>query len=205
MSEADFTDIAAIFSNKLLLDIGAGDGKNTLKTALNNPDYLVVGIDAVKENLGKSSTRSLLGTKNKLENLLYLWSAVEQLNSLPVKATKLVVNMPWGSLQRGLLGKSATIMNNLTSISARGAEYRIVINLHPWEQSVNEIAGIPYPDDNWIKTFLVDYYANFKWTITDYEISELPSEELVKGSSWAKKVAASKKNFKQLTLIGKIN
>lgn len=192
--------------SQVVLDLGAGDGKNTLRLAEKSPTKFYIGVDAVKENLVKTSLKTALSSsKYKNLNLLFIWSAVEQLPILPLLAEEVIINMPWGSLQYGIMGHSNTIMQKIAATCTKQAVFTIRVNLHPWEKKVKEVAEIPYPTAEWVTNFLQPYYRKNNWQIIDFEFKELVKPELSLASSWSKRVSASKPVFKLLQLTGVIN
>src|SRR5690606_25781780 len=83
--------------NRLILDLGTGDGKFAFYYAQTFPTHFVIGLDSCRENLREYS-------RTKISNLLYV---IANAQSLPFELHGLIshinINFPWGSLLHGLL------------------------------------------------------------------------------------------------------
>src|SRR5260370_15798459 len=77
--EADFRQARAGYRG-LLLDVGTGDGKHAYQLARQRPDWLVVGLDANRDNMRRSASRAAAKpTRGRVADLWYVWAAAEQL------------------------------------------------------------------------------------------------------------------------------
>src|SRR5215468_819815 len=100
--DAERLAAAARAAAAVALDIGTGDGRFVLDTARAHPDWLVVGIDPVAENMARSA-RLAAGklAKGGAPNACFLRASIEQLpGPLAATADRATVNYPWGSLLR---------------------------------------------------------------------------------------------------------
>ncbi len=108
--------------NRIILDLGTGDGKFAFNLADNFPGHFVIGVDSCRENLRGYSRASL-------PNLLYVIASAQ---SLPDELTGLVsqvtINFPWGSLLESLLKDDARLMLGLESIMGSGARLEVRLN-----------------------------------------------------------------------------
>jgi 16S rRNA (adenine(1408)-N(1))-methyltransferase len=96
--------------NRILLDLGTGDGRYARTLAEAHPDWFIIGVDACRENLREHS-------QAKLPNLLFIIARAQalprDLNGLVAHVT---INFPWGSLLEGLLTADPKLMCGLKSV-----------------------------------------------------------------------------------------
>jgi len=114
--------------NRIILDLGTGDGKFTFHYAQIFPNHFVIGLDSCRENLHEYS-------RTKLPNLLYV---IANAQHLPCELHGLIshihINFPWGSLLQSLLNGDANLFCGLEKISSPNA----LINLHLNTGALNE-------------------------------------------------------------------
>lgn len=97
--------------DRIILDLGTGDGRYVRTLAENNPDWFVIGLDACREKLREHSSA-------KLQNMLFTIANAQDLpRELNGLASHVAINFPWGSLINGLLTGDPKLMSGLTSIS----------------------------------------------------------------------------------------
>lgn len=108
--------------NRLILDLGTGDGKFAFHYAQTFPNYFVIGLDSCRENLHKYS-------RTNLPNLLYVIANAQQ---LPFELNGLIshihINFPWGSLLQSLLNGDANLFCGLKKISSPHALMNLNLN-----------------------------------------------------------------------------
>ena len=108
--------------NRILLDLGTGDGKFAFCHADNFPNHFVISVDSCRENLHEHS-------RARLPNLLYLIASAQ---NLPAELNGLVshvtINFPWGSLLESLLIDGTHLMRRLESISSSTAFVDVRLN-----------------------------------------------------------------------------
>ncbi len=104
--------------NKVVIDIGTGDGRFVHKNALLNKDTFYIGIDPSETQLKDYSKKSV---RNKLENVLYAVGSIELIpEELENLANKVVINFPWGSLLGGIAKAEENIVQNIAKILKSG-------------------------------------------------------------------------------------
>jgi 16S rRNA (adenine(1408)-N(1))-methyltransferase len=96
--------------NRILLDLGTGDGRYTRTLAEEHPGWFIIGVDACRENLREHS-------QAKLPNLLFIIARAQalprELNGLIAHVT---INFPWGSLLESLLTADPQLICGLRSV-----------------------------------------------------------------------------------------
>jgi 16S rRNA (adenine(1408)-N(1))-methyltransferase len=83
------------------VDLGTGDGRYVTHLAQAHPKWLVIGLDACRENLVAASRR---GPVNRLFCIANALALPTELDGL---AQQVSIHFPWGSLLTGLLGEGA--------------------------------------------------------------------------------------------------
>jgi hypothetical protein len=108
--------------NRILLDLGTGDGRYVHTIARMHPDWFVIGVDTCRENLREHS-------QAKLQNVLFV---IAQAQGLPCELNGLIshimINFPWGSLLEDLLASDPNLMRGLKTISRAGATLDLRLN-----------------------------------------------------------------------------
>lgn len=172
--------------NRLILDLGTGDGKFAFYLADSFPKYFVIGLDSCRENLTEYS-------RAKLPNLLYV---IANAQHLPCELHGLIshvhINFPWGSLLQSLLNGDANLFCGLEKISTNHA----FINLHLNAGAFNE--------QGWTLLNGVDQIeVNLRrvgWHINDQK--EMNIQALKKfPSTWSKRIAVGR-DPRAIELIG---
>ena len=111
--EVDFerlTDRLANY-NRIILDLGTGDGRYVRTLADRHPDWFILGVDSCRENLHKTS-------QAKMPNAMFI---IARAQALPWELNGLVshitINFPWGSLLESLLRGDPALVRGLESVS----------------------------------------------------------------------------------------
>lgn len=122
--EVDFdrlTDRLASY-NRIILDLGTGDGRYVRTLADRHPDWFIIGVDSCRENLYKHS-------RAQLQNMLFIIASAQalpwELNGL---VSHITINFPWGSLLESLLRGDPTLLRGLESISRAAASVELRLN-----------------------------------------------------------------------------
>lgn len=105
---------------RVVLDLGTGDGRYVHYLAERNPSWFVIGVDACRENLHEHS-------RSKLPNALFVIANAQNLPpELCGRVSQITINFPWGSLLESLLEGDTNVIDGLDSISRPGT----ALNLH---------------------------------------------------------------------------
>jgi len=120
----DSPELQARLANhqRVILDLGTGDGKFALHHARTFPSHFVIGVDSCRENLCEHS-------RAKLTNLLFVIASAQALpRELNGLASHITINFPWGSLLESLLKDDPCLMRGLVSISHANAAIDVRLN-----------------------------------------------------------------------------
>jgi predicted RNA methylase len=107
---------------RVILDLGTGDGRYVRSLAERHADWFVIGVDACRENLHEHS-------RAKAPNMLFVIANAQDLpGEFGGLISHVMINFPWGSLLHSLLAGDANLMNRLASISKSNAQINIHLN-----------------------------------------------------------------------------
>jgi 16S rRNA (adenine(1408)-N(1))-methyltransferase len=174
----------------VLVDVGCGDGRHTVRWAERRPDALVIGLDAETTRLD----RALTTARRKKLGVLFVTAAAEQPPELlRGRAAEIAVVMPWGSLLDGILGADPAVLRSVLALGAPGSTLDAVVNVRPWDAPASldrKLAATPEPTPENLET-LVRAYGELGWALepvgrlTDTEARAL-------GSTWASRVVSAR-------------
>lgn len=174
----------------VLVDVGCGDGRHTVRWAQRRPDALVVGLDAETTRLEKT----LASVRKKRLRVLFVGAAAERPpEPLRGRAAEIAVVMPWGSLLDGVLGGDPAVLRAVLALGGPGATLEAVVNVRPWDapDSVDrKLAATPEPTDEHLAG-LVEAYAGLGWELRpDGWLTDAEARAL--GSTWASRVVSAR-------------
>ena len=108
--------------DRVILDLGTGDGRYARTLAERHPRWLVFGVDSCRENLREHS-------QAKLQNLLFVIASAQELPyELMGLASHITINFPWGSLLESLLSDDPELICGLKSVSRARAALDLRLN-----------------------------------------------------------------------------
>jgi hypothetical protein len=108
--------------NRIILDLGTGDGRYARTLADEHPGWFIVGVDSCRENLREHS-------RAKLQNLLFVIASAQELpHELDGLISHITINFPWGSLLESLLVSDSKLMCGLKSVSRPRASLDLRLN-----------------------------------------------------------------------------
>lgn len=172
------------------VDIGTGDGKYIYKQALKFPNVYFIGIDNVKKNLEKTSTKVLKKYKNNTGNILFIISSLEaipyDINNI---ADRITIYLPWGILLEAIVRPLEEILKHVAIIAKNQSIFEFIITYSPiYEGNEMERRGLPNIGPNY---FCAEYQKKLKSIgLVLTKISILSNDQLKQiESSWAKRLA----------------
>jgi 16S rRNA (adenine(1408)-N(1))-methyltransferase len=108
--------------DRILLDLGTGDGRYARTLANRHPRWFVIGVDSCRENLREHS-------QAKLRNLLFVIASAQDLPcELEGLVSQVTINFPWGSLLESLLSGDPTLVRGLKCVSRARAGLDLRLN-----------------------------------------------------------------------------
>jgi hypothetical protein len=122
--DLDLNGLTARLTNyqRVILDLGTGDGRYVRFLAEKNPDWFVIGVDACRENLYEHS-------RAKLDNMLFIIACAQELPcELNGLVSHITIHFPWGSLLASLLSNDEALLCGLSSIAQKDAQIDVFLN-----------------------------------------------------------------------------
>ncbi|MDQ3938354.1 MAG: class I SAM-dependent methyltransferase [Chloroflexota bacterium] len=140
---------------RVVLDLGTGDGRAVLRRARREPTTLVVGLDADAATLRDSSRRAdRKPPKGGLPNALFLVGSAEELpGPLTGRVSLLTVVLPWGSLLRGVVAEHGAMICRLSETLAPDGELELLLSVRP----ADRLQSLPMLDASAIARMLAGY------------------------------------------------
>jgi SAM-dependent methyltransferase len=201
---------AVAAAGPVLVDVGCGDGRHTVRWAERRPDALVVGLDAETTRLDRSVAAA---RKRKLAVVFVTAVAEHPPRPLRGRCAEIAVVMPWGSLLDGILGADPDVLRAVLrlgvpgatldadpdvlravlGLGAPGATLDAVVNVRPWDAPASvdrKLAATPEPTSEHLER-LVGLYAELGWALEPAgPLSDAEARGL--GSTWASRVVAAR-------------
>ena len=108
------------------MDVGAGDGGYVLHRVRTDANTFAIAIDASPDRLADGAWRA---KRARMANAAFLVEGVERLpHELACLADEVVVHFPWGSLLRGLVDASSSVVGSIAGVLKSGAELRVLFS-----------------------------------------------------------------------------
>jgi 16S rRNA (adenine(1408)-N(1))-methyltransferase len=175
---------------RVIVDVGAGDGRWAYESARHEPDCVYIAIDPDATGLAEYAYRaSRKAARGGIDNAAFVVAPVEalspELNSI---ADVVRVNFPWGSLLRGLLLPDAVILHALAALGKPDSEFEAVMSYDP-SHDPGAFSGetLPALDEEYIDSTLVPAYAEAGIAIEARRL--LAREEALKlPSTWGRRL-----------------
>lgn len=185
MSKTEFGELCSKFE-KVVVDLGTGDGRYVFKSAQKNTGNLYVGIDPSQKQLAIYSKKAV---KNKLENTLFVVGSIEVYpEELSGVANKVLIILPWGTLLQSIVNLDGQALENIGSTIKNGGQLEIIFGYsQDAEPTEVERLGLNKLDINYIYSTMIP-----KFTMLGYKIDcveKLTKKQLDQfETTWSKKL-----------------
>lgn len=176
--------------DRVLVDVGTGDGRFVYRWAREHPEALAIGFDAVAEAMRATSSRAARKpTRGGLSNVLFVHAAAEELpGPLAGTADLLTVNYPWGSLLAAVVEPDPERLARLLAVTRPGAAISILINYTVFEDPAYlERLGLPALPLERVHGELVPAYRRLGVEIATVE---LLADDAPRRTSWGRRLVA---------------
>lgn len=180
------------------LDLGTGDGAFAFRSARQNPDRFLVGVDPERSNLSQYSSKALKKpAKGGITNVIFIVSTVENMpEAFDSLFDHININFPWSGLLRGLLEPDKWILEKINNVLKPGATGDIFFNYHIFKgKDLIETLKLPELDENYIENTLIPEYEACGIEVPEHKF--LKYDEVNIPSTWAGRLL---KNSRRETL-----
>jgi 16S rRNA (adenine(1408)-N(1))-methyltransferase len=175
---------------RVVIDVGAGDGRWAYDCARHDAGSLYIAVDPDAETLAEYAYRAgRKPSRGGTANALFVVASVEDLpQDLRGVASLVRVNFPWGSLLRGLVLPEAAVLQALAGLGGADARFEFVISYDP-EHDIAGLAGetLPPLSEARIDDVLAPPYASAGLEIGQRRQMSL-DEAIVLPSTWARRL-----------------
>lgn len=146
---------------RVLVDLGAGDGRFAYRLGRAHPAWFVLAVDANADGMREISHRA--GRKpgrGGLSNIRFVRAAVERLPAaLDGIADEITVLFPWGSLLQAVILPNPDVLRQIARLGKPGARFRLEVNASIFtDAAVRTRLGLPGTEDGDIERRLVPAY-----------------------------------------------
>jgi 16S rRNA (adenine(1408)-N(1))-methyltransferase len=175
--------------DRVVLDIGTGDGKFVYKNALKHPKTLFIGMDPLTSQMSEYESKI---NRKKLNNTLLIVGSIEKIpTDLFSYIDRIYINLPWGSLLEKIIKAENTHIKDIHSLLKKDGEIEMTFGYDP-EHEPTEVQRLNLP--NIIsKKDIEKILSNFREYFEIVELSRLSKNELGEiDTTWAKKLKFGK-------------
>lgn len=189
MDAAAFERLAASFE-RVVVDVGTGDGLFCYHLAVSDPATLYVGCDPVAGNMAEVARRGRRkAARGGVGNLLLVVATAEAPpGALRGQASELYCVLPWGRLLAGIVTGDAEILDGLRALAKRGAHVHVYLNAGVWDRRTPlDVQDLPALTPAYVEHTLVPAYAACGLEVTEHT-DALPAEVNALRSKWARRL-----------------
>ncbi len=175
--------------NKVIIDLGTGQGSFVYFNALENKDCFYIGLDSCRESMKKYAIKQF---KNKVENLIYVIMNAQNIDKvLGNKCSEVYINLPWGSLLQGIFNEDLGIINSISKIAKSGCKINICFSYdEKFEKNEIEKRALPELNEEYFENQFKHIYN--KHNIVIENIEYIVKDKLTFISKWMKVLTESK-------------
>ena len=176
-------------ADRVVIDLGTGDGRAVIARARQDPAALVIGIDASAAAMAESSLRAARpARKGGLPNALFVVAAAERPPGELIRiATEVTITMPWGSLLRGALAlpDSEDAAAGIAGLVAPGGRVRSLLSIDPRDRLA--LPALDATDG----PVLAERWRGYGLRLASFGPAD-PAILAASGSSWARRLGAGR-------------
>ncbi len=128
-ASVDWRASLGVPSRRVVLDVGAGDGRWAYESARADPGSLFIGLDPDASALAEYAYRAgRKPSRGGVANVIYVAASIEEPPAeISAIADEVKVMFPWAALLRGLLHAERAVLNGLRSVARPGASFDFVL------------------------------------------------------------------------------
>jgi len=175
-------------AERVVVDVGAGDGRYAYELARADPSALVVAFDPAAENFHDTAAKAAR-RRTRADNLVLLRASVEDLPyPLVGRGDEVHVILPWGHLFEGLIETRSEVLDGLAALVGHNGELWIVLNAGAWDSVPNRLAQLPRPTADLVDARLGPAFTDRGFSVeAAYPLSDAECRAIPSG--WARRLA----------------
>ena len=188
--------------DKVVIDLGTGDGRFVYKSAINNTDSFYIGVDPSEKQLLEFSKKAV---RKKLPNVMFVVGSAENLPFESGKiAEKIFVNLPWGSLLKAVVLPDEKVVGNIRNLLKDVGVLELVVGYHKeFEPSETERLELSALTEDYFSQKLIPAYEKLGFSLKSLEkISKSGLRKIE--TTWSKKLSFGKDRDVFKLVFGKI-
>jgi 16S rRNA (adenine(1408)-N(1))-methyltransferase len=189
---------------RVVIDLGTGDGLFAYRLAVGDPATLYVGCDPVADTMVEVSQRSRRNaSRGGVDNLLLVVTSVEQPpDELLGAASQVYCVLPWGRLMAGLVTGDDEVLRGVRAFAHPGAPVLVYLNVGVWDRDTPlHVQDLPAVTAEHIEQVLAPAYERAGIRLLDHR--EAGPEEIGDlRSTWARRLThAGRGRFLRLQAV----
>jgi 16S rRNA (adenine(1408)-N(1))-methyltransferase len=189
---------------RVAVDVGTGDGRFAYQLASEDPQLLVVGVDALDAPMGEIAAKAARKPeKGGRDNVVFVRAPVESLPAaLRGVADELFVVLPWGRRLEGVVLADPQVLAGLASLCRAGARVSITLNGEIWHESTPaRYEELPVPSAEHVARIVAPGFA--RAGIELEPARELDAREVKElASTWARRLGHGRERPRFVQLDG---
>ena len=188
--DADAFDQLADRYERVVIDVGTGDGLFVYRQATQDPNTLYVGCDPVADNMVEVSQRSRRNpARGGVDNLLLVVATAEQPpDELRGRAAHVHCVLPWGRLMAGLVTGDAEVLRGIRALAEVDAPVLIYLNVGVWDRDTPlHVQDLPEVTADHIEQALTPAFARAGLRLVCHRDAS-PDEISTLRSTWARRL-----------------
>lgn len=177
---------------KVVVDLGTGDGRFVYKNALGNPKNFYIGIDPSEKQL-RIFARDV--QRKRLKNASLVVGSIEKLPSELIGiADEIWVIFPWGSLLEAFAKPVRSSLENLEKLLKKNGVVQVIFGYDELlEPSETKRLNLPMIDLGYIKKVLIPEYEKLGFKVI--ECGEFDRMTQKVETSWYKRLNQSNRTW----------
>jgi 16S rRNA (adenine(1408)-N(1))-methyltransferase len=189
-----------------IIEIGAGDGKGSLRLARSQSQSFVIALDSNPDALRKTSSTAAKKTeKGGVRNLLCLYGNIRDCwKDLQAIANEITIILPWGDLLEGIAERDDVLLNAISGIAQVNCRLVCVINGEIWKENLPSRLGHL---GEIAPEFFTSYKSQFEASQISFYESHLMSDEEISNlqTTWTAKLMSSREHADFIMATGVVN
>lgn len=153
---------------KLIIDLGTGQGSFVYYNALENRECFYIGLDSCGDSMKKYAVKQY---KNKVNNLMYIVMNAQKIDDIfKNRFSEIYINLPWGTLLEGIFKEELGIINSISKLSLSGCKINICFSYdNKFEKNEIEKRGLPNLSSEYFEKIFKPMYEKYNINISTIE------------------------------------